>query len=203
MGVSVDLRVLELLSSRLCHELISPVGAINNGIELMDEDDPDFVKEATQLIGKSARTAGNRLNFYRFAYGSARAGSGREVATGLLDGSKVGCVWNDTASSLPVEWQRLACNMVVLAAEALPRGGSVEIAALPGATGAGVNVAAAGNPATLSDELRTVLDAKLAIDDLTARNVHAYYTARLADAVGARLTVAAPQEGSLVFTAAS
>lgn len=203
MGVSVDLRVLELLCSRLCHELISPVGAINNGIELMDEDDPDFIKEATTLIGKSAGTAGNRLNFYRFAYGGARAGVGREAATGLFDGSKIGCVWNDTASSLPVEWQRLACNMVVLAAEALPRGGSIEVAAVSDAAGAGVTVTAAGNPAALSDELRAVLDAKLVVDDLTARNVHAYYTARLADAVGAQLAAVAPQAGSLVMTATS
>ena len=63
MIVMVDLRVLELLNSRLCHELISPVGAINNGIELMEEDDPDFVKDAMKLVANSARTAGNRLTF--------------------------------------------------------------------------------------------------------------------------------------------
>src|SRR5256885_16016927 len=101
MSVSVDLRVLELLSSRLCHELISPVGAINNGIELMDEDDPDFVKEATQLIGNSARTAGRRLDFYRFAYGSGRAGTGRDVAMGLLEGGKARCTWDDAVNDLP------------------------------------------------------------------------------------------------------
>jgi hypothetical protein len=93
MNVTVDLRVLELLSSRLCHELISPVGAINNGIELMGEDDPDFVKDATKLIASSARTAGNRLNFYRFAYGSGRAGTGREVTLGLSSGSGSPATW--------------------------------------------------------------------------------------------------------------
>src|SRR5262245_7496137 len=141
MSVSVDLRVLELLSSRLCHELISPVGAINNGIELMGEEDPDFVKEATQLIGNSARTAGRRLDFYRFAYGSGRAGTGRDVTMGLLEGGKVRCTWAEPVSALGVEWQRVACNMVVLATEALPRGGTLQVVAVSGKPGIEVNAA--------------------------------------------------------------
>src|SRR5579864_8265845 len=128
MSVLVELRVLELLSSRLCHELISPVGAINNGIELMDEDDPEFVKDATKLIANSARTAGKRLDFYRFAYGSGRAGTGREVTMGLLEGAKTRCDWDERVSALSVEWQRVACNLVVLATETLPCGGNVLVA---------------------------------------------------------------------------
>src|ERR1700683_3650474 len=120
MSVLVDFRVLELLCGRLCHELVSPVGAINNGVELLDDDDPDFVKEAIGLIGQSARKAGQRLQFYRFAYGTSGAGGGGAAAgggersLGLRDGGKVRCEWE--AASLPLAWQRLACNMVVLAA---------------------------------------------------------------------------------------
>lgn len=199
MKVTVDLRVLELLSSRLCHELISPVGAINNGIELMGEDDPEFVKDATKLIANSARSAGNRLNFYRFAYGSGRAGTGREVTLGLLEGGKARCDWGEAVSALSVEWQRLACNMVVLAAEALPRGGSIEVAAVAGKPG--LSVKAAGETINLAAEMRAALGGALAIADLTARGVHAYYTARLAEALDARLSVAEPQAGSAVFAA--
>lgn len=199
MSVSVDLRVLELLSSRLCHELISPVGAINNGIELMDEDDPDFVKEATQLIGNSARTAGRRLDFYRFAYGSGRTGTARDVAMGLLEGGKSRCTWDDAVSALPVEWQRVACNMVVLAAEALPRGGNLRVVAVSGKPGVEVN--AAGDTINLTAELRAVLSGTAAIADLTARTVHAYYTGKLAEALNTKLTVAEPSPGNVVFTA--
>jgi len=199
MKVAVDLRVLELLSSRLCHELISPVGAINNGIELMGEDDPDFVKDATKLIANSARTAGNRLNFYRFAYGSGRAGTGREVTLGLLEGGKARCVWGDAVSALSVEWQRLACNMVVLAAEALPRGGSIEVAAV--ADKPGLSVKAAGETINLMAEMRAALGGAVAIADLTARSVHAYYTARLAEALDVKLSLSEPQAGSAVFAA--
>ena len=200
MGVSVDLRVMELLSSRLCHELISPVGAINNGIELMGEDDPDFVKQATELIGSSAKTAGRRLDFYRFAYGSGRAGTGRDVALGLLEGAKARCVWQEATNGLPLEWQRVACNMVVLAQEVLPRGGSIEVA--PAAGKPGVTVKAAGESINLTPELRAVLSGTTQIGDLTARTVHAYYTGKLAEALGAQLTLAEPAAGSVVFSAA-
>src|SRR6185437_4808500 len=131
MSGEVDFRVLELLCGRLCHELISPVGAINNGVELLDEDDPDFVKEAMGLIGQSARRAGQRLQFYRFAYGTAGASGSaldpRDLVQGLLDGTRLRCAWEGETGALDVPWQRLACNMVVLASEFLPRGGTLFI----------------------------------------------------------------------------
>lgn len=200
MKVTVDMRVLELLSSRLCHELISPVGAINNGIELMDEADADFAKEATKLIANSARSAGNRLNFYRFAYGSGRAGTGREVTMGLLEGAKSRCDWTAAVSALSVEWQRLACNMVVLATEALPRGGSIEVDAAAGKPG--IVVKAAGDAINLTQELRAVLSGTAPVAELTARTVHAYYTGKLAETLDAKLNLAEPQAGTAVFTAA-
>ncbi len=198
MNVAVDLRVLELLSSRLCHELISPVGAINNGIELMEEDDPAFVREATKLIASSARTAGKRLDFYRFAYGSGRTGAARDVTQGLLEGSKSRCEWSDAVTELPVEWQRVACNLVVLAVEVLPRGGSVQVAPLAGKPG--LVVTAAGETINTTPELQAVLAGTTTVADLTARSVHAYYTAKLAEALGTRLTLSTARPGSAVFT---
>lgn len=200
MSVSVDLRVLELLSSRLCHELISPVGAINNGIELMDEDDPEFIKDATKLIATSARTAGKRLDFYRFAYGSGRAGTARDVVMGLLEGGKSRCEWDAGVSALSTEWQRVACNLVVLATEALPRGGGVRVALVAGKPG--VVATAAGDAINLTPEMRAVLAGTTNVADLTARTVHAYYTGKLAEALGAHLSLTEPHAGNVLFTAA-
>ena len=200
MSVSVDLRVLELLSSRLCHELISPVGAINNGIELMDEDDPEFVKDATKLIANSARTAGRRLDFYRFAYGSGRAGNARDVTMGLLDGGKSRCDWDAAVSALHVDWQRVACNLVVLATEALPRGGTVQVKSAAGKPS--LVVTATGESINLMPEVRAVLVSTTAVSDLTARSVHAYYTTKIVEALGAKLSLTEPAAGSAVFTAA-
>jgi len=201
MGIEVDFRVLELLCGRLCHELISPVGAINNGVELLDEDDPEFVKEAMALIGQSARKAGQRLQFYRFAYGTAGAGTtpidGREISAALLDGGKVSCAWTAEAANLAPHWQRLACNLLLLAAEMLPRGGAVRVRPLDG----GIEVTAEGETVNITDELRAALEPGMPIDALTPRTVHAYYTARLAQHVGARLALAGSEPGRGVLTA--
>jgi histidine phosphotransferase ChpT len=190
MGVEVDFRVLELLCGRLCHELISPVGAINNGVELLDEDDPEFVKEAMALIAQSARSAGQRLQFYRFAYGTAvtasgAAADGRSLSQGLLEGGKVRCDWPEEAGGLPPPWQRLACNMLVLALELMPRGGAVTVWPLE----RGVAVTAEAEIVTASAELQSVLADEVAVDALTPRTVHGFYTMRLAQHIGARLVL--------------
>jgi histidine phosphotransferase ChpT len=206
MRVVVDLRVLELLSARLCHELVSPIGAINNGVEILAEEDPDFVKDAVELIGQSARRAGKRLQFYRFAYGSAASAGGSaafdpgELVVGLLEGSKVSCDWTAEARTLPPDWQKLSCNIVVLANEVLPRGGSLAVRPLK-AGASGVEVAAAGETVNVTPELRAALLPNAPVDDLTSRTVQAYFTARLAEQIGARISVTAASTGQVTFTA--
>src|ERR1700719_3150332 len=69
MARQIDLRILELLTARLCHDLAGPVAAISNGAELLDDEDPDFAREAAALIGESARTAAKRLQLFRYVYG--------------------------------------------------------------------------------------------------------------------------------------
>src|SRR5712691_824923 len=66
---AIDLRVVELLAARLCHDLIGPISAISNGVELLADEEPEFARDAVALVGDSARKASGRLQFYRFAYG--------------------------------------------------------------------------------------------------------------------------------------
>ncbi|HWI26418.1 MAG TPA: histidine phosphotransferase family protein [Stellaceae bacterium] len=207
MSGTIEFRVLELINARLCHELVSPVGAINNGVELLDDEDPDFVRDAIQLIGQSARKAGQRLQFYRFAYGttaasSSGAGSGRDLASGLLEGGKVRCDWSSEAATLPVDWQRLACNMLVLAAETLPRGGVILVRPLR-AGASGIEVAAEGESVNISPDLRAALDPAVAVDQLTSRTVHAYFTAHLARQLGAAVVLAEAEPQRVLFRAAA
>ncbi|MBM3540521.1 MAG: hypothetical protein FJX51_00610 [Alphaproteobacteria bacterium] len=86
MTLALDLRAVELLCSRLCHDLVSPVGAISNGVELLTEMGPD--EEALALVGQSAQAAATRLKFYRVAYGAAGAdlppGELHDLMTALL-----------------------------------------------------------------------------------------------------------------------
>src|SRR5690242_19130569 len=208
MSGTIEFRVLELLNARLCHELVSPVGVINNGVELLGEDDPYFVRDAIQLIGQSARKAGQRLQFYRFAYGTAGSasgaaqGSGRELADGLFEGAKVRCDWSGEAATLPPEWQRLACNMLVLAAEVLPRGGIVAVRVL-GAGASGIEVTAEGESINVGAELRAALEPAVGVDQLTSRTVHAYFTRRLAELFGASLVLAEAGGARAIFRAAA
>ncbi len=205
--MKIDIRVLDLLCARLCHELVSPVGAINNGVELLGEDDPEFVKDAMTLIGQSARKAGQRLQFYRFAYGAstgmmnaAAATNGRDLTLGLLEGGKVACDWPTDAPALDLDWQKLACNMLVLAAESLPRGGRIALRAGAGGT-SGVEVAATGDSVSLLPEVRDAIGQAIAVDALTSRGIHAYYTSLLAGTLGARFDLAVVEPGHALFTA--
>ena len=208
MGGMVEWRVLELLSARLCHELVSPVGAINNGVELLAEEDPDFVREAVDLIGQSARTAGRRLQFYRFAYGTAASASGaapalaRELADGLFEGGKLRCEWAAEAATLPLEWQRLACNMLVLAGDVLPRGGSLLVRPL-GVGMSGVEVAAEGDVVNVTPELRAALATGASVAELTSRNIQGYFTAQLAGQLGASLALVEADPRRALFRAAA
>jgi histidine phosphotransferase ChpT len=205
MSRLVDLRVLELLAARLCHELISPIGAIANGVELLGENDPEFIRDATALIGQSAKKAGQRLQFYRFAYGSSATGEAvvpdpRELVGGLFEGGRLSCTWHPEALLLPAELQKLACNMVVLAAETLPRGGTINVAAGPPAAPR-LEIVGAGEAINVTDELRAAVARKTNLADLTSRIIHGYFTASLGEALGLTLTLADPDPSRIIVTA--
>jgi len=195
----IELRVLELLCARFCHELVSPVGAVSNGVELLGEEDPDFVREAIGLIGQSARTASKRLQFYRFAYGTAPTAANLrpgELLAGLLEGGKVNGRWDESLSAQSLEWQRLACNLAVLAAETLPRGGEIRARSEP--TG-GVAVDANGETVLLNPDVISALTRKVAPADLTSRSIHGYVTAMFAEQLGARAAVREIGPGQALF----
>jgi histidine phosphotransferase ChpT len=199
MDPAAKIRIAELLCSRVCHDLVSPVGAINNGIELVEEFGDGAMQEAFELIDGSARKAANHLRFFRMAYGSAGLRSiesfaeARELAEALLSGGKIDLDWQDAAmpsSTVGPGWGRLLLNMVALAAEGLARGGTLTVAATPVADRYVLKVAAAGAGAGLSDELLSALHPNLAVDELTPRTVQAYFTVLLAEQQGARIDLA-------------
>jgi histidine phosphotransferase ChpT len=136
MSTSVDIRVLELLSSRLCHDLISPIGAVNNGLELLEDEDSGMADDALELSIKSAKKAADLLQAFRVALGAAgnqasvRLADARQLAAGILDGGKVSLVWpaEQDAVPAPVGLAKLVLNLVMLAGECLPRGGSIAVA---------------------------------------------------------------------------
>jgi histidine phosphotransferase ChpT len=184
----LDMHVLELLAARLCHELIGPIAAVNNGVEVLAEGDADFAADAMQLVGASARRAGARLQFYRFAYGfTSRGGfSGpppHELASGYFEATRIACDYDDSARMLPLEWQKLGCNLLLVGAEALPRGGNLSLRA----GSSGPELAVSGGAASLSPEVGAAIGLLCPVSELSARTVQGYFTGLVARALGCRL----------------
>lgn len=180
MNAHVDLRVVELLCARLCHDLVGPVAAISNGVELMGDDDPDFVRDAVALVGDAAGKASSRLQFYRFAFGYHDGPAGAQpphaLVAALYEGTNILCEYGEGARQLGLEWQKLACNMLLVAGEALPRGGRILLKA--GAAGPDLEAIGEGNGP--SAEIRAALSPGAVIDDLTPRTAPAYFAGQLA-----------------------
>jgi histidine phosphotransferase ChpT len=196
----IDLRVLELLTARLCHDLIGPVAAIANGVELLGEDDPDFVRDAVALVGDSARKANARLQFYRFAYGFGGGGltgpAPHQLAAEFFAETAIACDYGAEARGMPIQRQKLACTMLVVAGEGLPRGGRLVLRA--GA--AGPQIEASGEGTGPSPEARAALLLEAPVPALTTRTVGAYFAGLIAEAQGLRVQIA-PADGSFQLLA--
>src|SRR5260370_9914858 len=136
MSVPVTLEALDLaalLCSRVCHDLISPSGAIVNGVEVLEElTDEETEGFALDLIKKSAKTAAARLEFCRIAFGAAGSataqvdlGDAENVARGFIEDDKIKLSWNLSSALLPKNRVKLLLNMILVAAHSISRGGIV------------------------------------------------------------------------------
>jgi len=196
MTYTVDRRIAELLCSRICHELVAGVAAINNGVELISEIDSSMLDETMALIGTSARQASVRVQYYRMAYGFAGhdALSGMPDVMNLIKGlleseSRFTLKMPDNSPRLEAGWGKLLLNMFVLGMDCLPRGGAVAPAVTTEGGGVLIEVAGRGGEARLSDRCRDVLTRQVRSDEVSALNVHAYYTSALAAEVGGGLEI--------------
>lgn len=204
----VDLRVSELLCSRLCHELVSPVGAINNGIELIEELGDDMVGEAMGLVRQSGQRAAAVLALYRLAYGAAgaaaasRLGEIRDIAVRYLAYGKCSLDWgltDEVANDLPNGAAKLVLNLIVLAEDALAHGGTIAVALARSPAAGRLTVTARGKRAGLDQAARHALSAEADPADLTARTVHPYVASLFARTYGLPLALSDAADGSLVF----
>ena len=180
----------------MCHEISGPIAAINNGIELLAEEDPDFQQDALALVGNSARRASSQLQFYRFAYGfsrdSAMVGTApQDLANLFFAETRIACDYGDSVRALPLASQKLACNLLLVGAEILSRGGSLVLSDGPG----GLDLQAVGEGAFMSPEASAALVVATPVSALTSRTIQAYFTGLLAGALGWRLSHRAEPQG--------
>ena len=210
----IDLKLTALMSSKLCHDIIGPVGAVNNGIELLqDENNADMRDQAIELVSQSAGEAGARLQFYRLAYGLA-GGLGSEVSIrdardlcrGYMKYSKVELNWPDEAGgaeNLSKDAVKVLCNLAAISAGALPRGGTLAVSGSIDGGRWSFEFNARGPRAGLREEVTKSIIEGYNEEDLTTQNVGAQYMMAIARNNGYSVTISQMEEDLMVITAAS
>lgn len=191
-----DLDFAALLVSRVCHDLVSPVGAVVNGLEVLeDERDATMRADALKLVASSAALAAARLQFARIAYGAAgSAGAeldlsevGRMVC-GILKGGKTEMLWEAAVVNWPKDWAKLLMNSALLGADALPRGGRVLVTTSRAPSPLAFTVRATGHGARVLEEVERAMRGEPA-GPMDGRSIQPYLAHKLARLVKAELTL--------------
>jgi histidine phosphotransferase ChpT len=184
-----DLDLASLLCSRVCHDIISPVGAIANGIELMDdkEVDAETRADALNMVRDSAKTATAKLKFCRIAFGASGSAGAHidlseagETAKDFVGNDKIKLVWQVPRENRPKQEVKLLLNMLLLAMAGIPRGGVVTVMV----EGNVLSVLAKGERAKIPQPMADVLSGSVPLDSIDARLVQPYYTRMLAEGSG-------------------
>jgi histidine phosphotransferase ChpT len=202
------LELAALIASRVCHDLISPIGAIANGLEVLDEEKDESMRAfAMDLIRSSAGHASSKLQFARLAFG-ASGGAGGEIdmseagrcAAAMMAREKAELDWQVGAGMLPKLQAKLLMNLLIVAAASVARGGVVRVAAAANGAAVPMRIAAEGERARLSQVARQVLVEGGPPEPLDAHAVQPLYCALLAREAGLGLRVS-EEENRVVFEA--
>ncbi len=195
-----------LLASRLCHDLLSPVGAMNNGLELLaDETDPAMREQCMDLLADSARTTAAKLKFFRLAFGAAGGfedeidtREAKAVIDGLIGGhSRTELDWMVSQPTMTKGRLKVLLNLSMIALEALVRGGRLSI----GGEGDEIVIRAEGERIVLDPEIRAVLGGRTSADALTPRTSAAWLAQAVATEEGGEIRVSEPEDKVLLLGA--
>ncbi|WP_336985806.1 histidine phosphotransferase family protein [Altererythrobacter aquiaggeris] len=185
-----------MLCSRLCHDLLSPVGALNNGLELLaDEQDPEMRKRWFELLEQSAKASADKLKFFRLAFGAA-GGFGemvpveeaQSVVNALVGANeRVEVRWALTAAKLPKPAIKTMLNLASIALDSLLRGGTLDIGAELLDQSSEIVVRATGDRIAFDDSIGKALQGTLPKDELSSRTAPAHMLYLVAEDLGGGL----------------
>lgn len=208
--MNIDLKVAQMLVSRVCHDLSGGVGALSTGAELLVEDGSAGDDAALNLIVLSAKQTTARLQFLRMAFGlGAGQSSYPSITTAeILDlfqnyivGGRISIKWNSENVQMGLQEGKLLLNLCLIATEALPRGGQIEVDVSELDQGLGFGLSATGENAHLLPQLQVTICEEVGVEALTPRNVHGHFTAVLAAKLRAQLEVSAQERGEVRLAA--
>lgn len=197
-----------MVCSRVCHDVVNPVGAIINGLEVLDENSDQSLRDvALDLIRKSASQASAKLQFARLAFGAASAAGAtidlREAETvtkGIIDSNKVTIAWEAYFGAPKKDVVKLLLNLVTIGLGAIPRGGNLSVTVVEGESDPTITIRAEGRNAKLSEDVQAFLGSD-GHPEVTAHNIQPFYTKLVAEAAGMAISVATPEEATVVIVA--
>lgn len=191
MTSSTDLAAL--LCSRLCHDMLSPVGALSNGLELLaDEKDPEMRQKCFELLEQSAQISTDKLKFFRLAYGAA-GGFGDEVSSEeprdlvaalVRANERIELDWAVADARLPKSAVKVLLNLAAIAIDALVRGGTLAVGAERRDGATEIAVRAAGPRVAFDSNIGKALEGTLADSELSGRTAPAHMIRLLAEELG-------------------
>ena len=199
---SLDLAAL--LASRVCHDIISPVGAITNGLDVLEEDNNEEMRTfSMDLIKKSARQASAKLQFARLAFGAAGSagaeidlGDAESVTRGFMAGEKANIEWTATRVLMPKNKVKLLLNLVLIATHAVPRGGTIHVNVTGAAAEPTFSLVCTGTNARIPNHVEDLLAGNLGESAPDAHMVQPIYAGLLAKA--AKMQVNVTKDGDQV-----
>ena len=202
-----DIEFSALMVSRVCHDLVGPLGAVVNGLEVLeDERDAAMREDALKLVTSSANQALARIQFMRIAFGAAGSAGAEldlgeigRLIEGLLEGGKVKLDWKVPHAYWGKDWAKLLMNATLLGADSLPRGGVVVVEAGADTKAPSFKITATGQVARVSEDVERTLKGEHIQSPVDARGIQPQLTYRLSRAVNAALAVKAG-EGSVEIT---
>ncbi|HUQ13120.1 MAG TPA: histidine phosphotransferase family protein [Novosphingobium sp.] len=197
------LDLASLLCSRLCHDMLSPVGALSNGLELLaEEKDPEMRKRCFELLEQSAKASADKLKFFRLAFGAA-GGFGEMVPVAepraliealVGDSGRIALTWAVSGDALPKPAVKTLLNLALIGIEALVRGGTLELGAELREGASEIVVRAAGPRIAFDPAIGRALDGSLDAVELSSRTAAAAMLQRLAASLGGGVQFALTDE---------
>ncbi len=196
--ISLDsLDLAALLCSRVCHDVISPVGAVVNGLEVLDEEKDESMRSFAQdLIRKSARQASARLQFARIAFGAAGSagasidtGDAEQVARGFIHDDKMQLTWNAQRVLMPKNKVKLLLNLLVIAMTTIPRGGTIDVVIDGDGDAAKLKITTRGLNSRIPNGVEALLRGAPESGSVDAHGIQPYYTGLIARAAKLDVTL--------------
>lgn len=181
-----------LLCARICHDLISPVGALGTAIEILDdESNTDMHEDALELVRNSSKQATAKLKFLRLAFGAGGTAPGviasheiQELADNMFATSKPDLAWNLNTDGIDKDHTRILLNLIMLAVQAAPRGGVVTISRVENDGKIRFELVSEGNRARLDEAVARALFGKAPTDGFDGRSIQPFYTSMLTREAG-------------------